>query len=585
MGKIKSTRMLAALCCLLLLALSVAAQRRVGPKPSAARAQKALARELDEFVTRNAAYGFSGTVLVAERGQVVLHKAYGYADRAKRIPNTITTVFPLASIGKQFTAAAIFKLESEGKLKTSDSISKYLHHVPQAMAAITIAQLLTHSAGISREADNHADMGATRDEFVAAVLRIPLQSRPGEKYSYSNAGYNLLAAIVEEVTGGTYETYVRNELLRPANLHRTGWRSEFDSREFARGYQDAYRTEGNEVTFPPLPGWGGIGAGALNSTVEDLYRWNEALYTDHPLTAAARNKLFAPAFDEYVNGWWPTKIKLGDEAIEVIHGDGHTPGYDAYIIRFPARRIAMAFLINNDAGWGRPLYEGLRAILFGQKYEMPPAVTVLGDRQLAKYSGKYQLPSGATLQVRFADGALLIDGLGQEAVSLLAGSEPSREVQFAAINAQTAELIEHLKKGDFDWVKSITKFETPAPLERLRHFWDTMISSKGNLKEFHVVGTTILRTGQPQTFVRFDLERGTELWYLLRREGKLSGWDINVDAPSATRFLPISPTEFASFEIATRRITRIRFRMDESGRVVALGSGVVGNQTDAKRIE
>jgi CubicO group peptidase (beta-lactamase class C family) len=564
----------AALCCLLLLTLSVAAQRGVRAKPTATRERKALARKLEEFVTRNAAYGFSGTVLVAERGQVLLHKAYGYADRAKRIPNTTATVFPLASIGKQFTAAAIFKLESEGKLNTSDSISKYLHHVPQAMAAITIAQLLTHSAGISHEADNHLDNVATRDEFVAAVLRVPLQSRPGEKYSYSNAGYSLLATIVEEVTGRTYETYVRKELLGPANLYRTGWRSEFDSREFARGYQDAYRTEGSEVTFPP--------SGVLVSTVEDLYRWNEALYTDHPLTAAARNKLFTPAFDEYVNGWYKTKTKLGDE---VILGDGHTPGYDAQIVRFPARRIAMAFLINNDAGWGRPLYEGLRDILFGQKYEMPPAVTVLGQQQLAKYSGKYQLPSSATLEVRFADGALLIDGFGQEAVSLLAGSEPSSEVKFAAANAQTVELIEHLKKGDFDWVKSITKFETPAPLERLRHFWDTMISSKGNLKKFHVVGTTLLRTGQPQTFIRFDLERGTELWYLLRREGKLSGWDINVDAPSPTPFLPISPTEFASFEIATGRITRIRFSIDEAGRVVALGSGVVGNQTEAKRIE
>lgn len=186
---------------------------------------------------------------------------------------------------------------------------------------------------------------------------MPLQSKPGESYSYSNAGYGLLAAIIEEVTGRTFESYLREELFRPAGLARTGWRSEFDSRLFARGYQEILREEHSEVTFPPVPSWRFLGAGSVVSTAEDLYRWNEALYTDRVLTAPARRKLFAPAFDDYVNGWWTTKTKQG---LEVSYSDGDLPGYQTVLARIPSRRAAVVLAVNNDAGWGRPLNRGLQ---------------------------------------------------------------------------------------------------------------------------------------------------------------------------------------------------------------------------------
>jgi CubicO group peptidase (beta-lactamase class C family) len=577
MMRLTHTRAAAAALCLILPAgwSTPARQRRAGRAGS-------VAKRLDEFVSRHAAYGFSGAVLVADRGRVLLHKGYGRADRGRGVPNTAQTVFPLGSITKQLTAAAVYKLEAKGRLKVGDPIGKYLRGVPTEMAGVTILHLLTHSAGISRDADSVADAGATRGEFVASVLRVPPASRPGERYSYSNAGYGLLAAVVEEVTGRTFESYLRGELFRPAGLSHTGWRPEFDSRLFARGYQEQFSAGSGEATFPPVASWRFLGSGSVVGTVGDLYRWNEALYGEAVLTAAAREKLFKPAFDDYVNGWWTTKTRRGEE---VSYSDGDFPGYQITLARLPARRAAVIIAVNNDAGWGRRLSLGLQDVLAGETYELPPAVVRLDAGRLSNFAGRYGLPSGATFEVRASDGALLVGAAGQEAVSALAGVAASEEARLAAANSATAELAAHLRRGDFDWLKSVTEFQSAAPLERLRGFWERMLRGKGGLKNVEIVGTTPARGGRTQTVVRFDLERGSEFWLLLWQGGKLRGWDVDTAAPGLTRFLPVSPEEFASLDVATGRVTRIRFSTGAGGRVAALSTAIAGEEKRARRIQ
>ena len=521
-------------------------------------------RQIDDILTRFSAFGFSGTVLVAEKGKLLLYKGYGLADRQRHIRNTTATIFPFASIGKGFTAAAIYKLEAEGKLNTGDPINKYLPNVPSYAARITLLHLLTHSSGISHEADN-VPGGATPDEYVANVLRLPLQSEPGARYSYSNAGYGLLDIIVERVTGVTFESYLRNNLLRPAGLFHTGWRSEFQSRLFARGYQVQYRDSKSEITFPGRF----LGNGGLVGTPAELYKWSEMLYTNRVLPPIARTKLFTPAFDEFVNGWWVTRTKQG---VEVQMTDGDFLGYSTLLARFPFRHLTIVLAINNDAGWRNLIYLALRDVLLGEKYEPPPLVRKIDEAQLDHLSGKYKLSSGATLEVRAANDSLLVTATGQEAVSALVGVDAAVNMQLIERNRVTTDVVDHIRHGDFDWLKSITEFQTPEPFQRLRNFWSTMIATKGQLKSFQIVSSPS-RGGLIQTLIRFDLELRTEYWLLLWSDGKMRGWSIDVSAPTPTVFLATSPNEFASLDVPTRKITRIQFHEKERELSIPATSG------------
>ncbi|HEX5760324.1 MAG TPA: serine hydrolase [Thermoanaerobaculia bacterium] len=550
-------------CGLALLGLCALAPPRQEGRRDLGPAVVGKGRQIDDVLRRFAAFGFSGTVLVGERGTVLLHKGYGLADRQRGIPNTTAGVFPFASITKVFTAAAIYKLEAEGKLSTADPIGKYLPYVPTAAQRITVLQLLTHSSGIPHEADNVA-RGATPGELVTAIFRVPLQSEPGARYSYSNAGYDLLTIIVEQVSGETFESYVRGNLLRPAGLLHTGWRSDFQSRLFPRGYQDMYRDETSEVTFPPLA------TGFLVGTAADLYRWSEVLYTDRVLPPTARTKLFTPAFDEHVNGWLVTKTKGG---VEVQTTDGGYPGYEATMARFPSRFLTIVLVMNSDAGWPKPVYNTLRGILLGEEYEPPPLVQAIDEVRLERLSGRYELPFGATLEARTADGSLLVDAAGQEAVSALAGADAATNLELIGRNDVATEFVEHLKRGDFDWARSITEFQAPEPFQRLRNFWHTMTTKKGALKSFRVVGSSPTRGRGIQTFIRFDLERGSEYWMLHWWEGKMRGWAIDVSAPTPPRFLPISADEFASLDVPTSRVTRMRFHREEGELAIPTASG------------
>jgi CubicO group peptidase (beta-lactamase class C family) len=516
-------------------------------------------QQIDDILTRFTAFGFSGTVLVAEKGKVLLYKGYGLADRQRHIPNTTATIFPFASIIKGFTAAAIYKLEAEGKLNTLDPINKYLTGVPSYAARITLLHLLTHSAGIPHEADN-VPTGATRGEHVANILRLPLKSEPGTLYSYSNAGYDLLAAIVERVAGVPFESYLRDNLFRPAGLFHTGWRSEFQSRLFARGYQDFYRDTDSEITFPA----------GLVGTPADLYKWSEMLYTNRVLPPTARTKLFTPPFDEFVNGWWVTKTKQG---VEVQITDGDYPGYQSFMARFPSRHLTIVMAMNNDAGWAYRVYNALRDLLLEEKYDPPPLVKRIDEVQLKRLSGKYRLSSGATLDVSVANGSLLVDATGQEAVSALVGVDATANMQLIGRNNVTTDFVEHLKQGEFDWVKSMSEFQAPEPFQRLRNFWRTMIATKGQLKGFSVIGSSPSRGQMIQTFIRFDLEHGTEYWQLLWASEKLRGWSINVSAPTPTVFLATSASEFASLDVPTGRVSRIQFHEKEGELLIPTTSG------------
>jgi CubicO group peptidase (beta-lactamase class C family) len=264
--------------------------------------------------------GYSGSVVVALKGKPVVSRGYGFSDVEGRIKNSPNTISDTGSITKQFTAAAILKLEMQGKLSTDDKITKYFQNTPADKSEITIHHLLRHSSGLSGGiGGDYEKIG--EPEFVEKVLNSPLRSPAGTRFGYSNIGYSLLALIVEKVSGQSYEQYLYENLWKPAGMEMTGYsRPKFDQKLIAVGYRGDERwgkpTEkewAGDSPYLHLKGNGGI----LSTTV-DLLKWDQALMTDKVLSPEARKKYYGPALraDEtgpsfYAYGWDVTRTDRG----------------------------------------------------------------------------------------------------------------------------------------------------------------------------------------------------------------------------------------------------------------------------------
>ena len=248
-------------------------------------ASDAVAERVDRFLMQAVDNGFAGAVLVARGDEITLSKGYGVADRDRDIAVTPATVFNIGSVTKPFTAAAIMKLVEQGRLRTSDTLGSLFENVPQDKRNITVHQLLTHTAGVSRNTGGFRYDRATRSEFLELFFRTPLAREPGGPYEYANAGYTVLAAIIETVSGQSYEAFLRENLFEPAGMSQTGYLLPAWQREnFAHSYYfDVERNGWADwgITLDRFGedgvSWFGIGKGDLQSTVLDLYAWHLAL--------------------------------------------------------------------------------------------------------------------------------------------------------------------------------------------------------------------------------------------------------------------------------------------------------------------
>src|SRR5262245_1884520 len=254
-------------CPFIVVAAMLAAQEPPKSTPAlpAARTDAALREELDQLMTRLETYGFSGSLLVARNGKVLLEKGYGWADREHGVPFTAETVFDIGSITKQLTGAAILALEMEGKLKVTDPISKYFPDVPADKAGITLHHLLTHSAGLEDVFGGDFEE-MPRDRLVKTALASKLLWPPGTRYRYSNAGFSLLAAVVEIVSGQPYETFLQERLFKPAGLTKTGYRApKWPSASLAHGYspEGDWGTPLDHAWAPDGPWWNLRGNGGI----------------------------------------------------------------------------------------------------------------------------------------------------------------------------------------------------------------------------------------------------------------------------------------------------------------------------------
>lgn len=323
------------------------------------RSKENLRDRLDSVLTHLDKRGYSGAVLVAQDGRIILHKGYGLADRARGIRNTSETLFNIASITKVFTAAAILKLEMQGKLKTSDLISKYLGAFPEEKSGARIHHLLTHTSGLVIK-------GAlldysSRQAFVKSVKETPVAAKPGKQYQYLNAGYSLLAAIVEDASGLPFEIYLQKYLFTPAGMTSTGfaWDPRFDNDPVAIGYEG--ETLASLKPAPRVPNnWENRGPSGLITTVGDLYKWIQALSTNLILSAKATKKMFTAYVGDEGYGWHVRKTKRGTT---LVHRGGGLPEAESELRWYIEERTVVAVTINNHIGFRKPIVEAFERIM------------------------------------------------------------------------------------------------------------------------------------------------------------------------------------------------------------------------------
>jgi CubicO group peptidase (beta-lactamase class C family) len=342
---------------------------------------------------------FSGAVLVVQKGKLLYEKAFGEADREWNVPNTTSTKFKIGSNTKQFTAACVLKLAEDGKLGLDDKLSKYFPDYPKG-DSVTIHHLLSHTSGIANYTDldefwdKPAFLRLEHDTLIAFFKNKPFDFSPGAKCSYSNSGYYLLGRIIEKASGEDYADYLEKNIITAAKLLNTKIDNPNTILPFrARGYYQRKNTFYNAGYIAIENIWS---AGALYSTIGDLYLWTKALHENKIINSASVKKMTTP------HGITTGKEKFGYGLIidsianhPRIWHDGSIPGFTSCISFYPQDDVYIIALSNNSFSTG-DIVKGLSHLVFGLPIELPyiHKEIKLAENLLDKFVGKYE---GATL--------------------------------------------------------------------------------------------------------------------------------------------------------------------------------------------
>ena len=339
-----------------------------------------LAKKVDAYLTQGEANGFSGAVLIAKKGEIIINKGYGFANRAEQIANMPNTVFSTGSVTKQFTATAILKLVELNKLKLIDPIHTFFEDLPEDKKDITIHQLLTHSAGfVDVIGDGDFDYMPTQ-EFFKTLFDTELLYNPGERHRYSNASYSILARIIELTSGKSYESFLQEYLFEPSNMKQTGyllpeWKNSIKAHGYARGVKDV-GTMIQRFQDADKISWVLKGNGGIQSTQEDMFKWYKALKNNTVLSEASTKLLTTPYIQEqqgsdesfYAYGW---AIFNSDRNTKIITHNGSNGIFFHEFMWLPEEDVVIiystnAYSRNVEVTWR------LEKMIFDETYEPTP---------------------------------------------------------------------------------------------------------------------------------------------------------------------------------------------------------------------
>jgi CubicO group peptidase (beta-lactamase class C family) len=408
--------------------------------------------------------GFNGAVLVSVKGEPVISKGYGYSNLERQIKSSPKTVYDIGSITKQFTATAILKLEADRLVSTEDKITAYFQKVPQDKAGITIHDLLRHQSGLIANVGKDYEK-IDKTEFLNKVFAAPLEFGPGTAFSYSNVGYSLLAMIIEQVSGKTYETYLYENLWHPAHMEMTGYtRPAFDTSLIAVGYSYDLAPWGKPTDKEwdgNAPYWHLLGNGGVLSTTEDMYKWHKALMGNTILSESTSAKLYKPVLREgenedaiYAYGW---DVSVTERKTRQVWHNGSNRIFYADFLRYIDEDVALILFTNQShPNFNNGNFE-ISKILFNPGYqpEIPIAdnpvnrsftqkiITLIADSGLAKATVNFNQRSKSEQLLEFL--------MRNEGFDRLDAGQPGVALDIFKLNAlaypQSARALQGLAEG------------------------------------------------------------------------------------------------------------------------------------------
>jgi CubicO group peptidase (beta-lactamase class C family) len=396
---------------------------------TSARAQDgaAFSAKLDEHLKEAARQGFSGAALISRDGKIIFARGYGLANRELDVPNTAQTKFRLGSITKQFTAVAILLLAERGKLGVQDSVCKFVENCPPAWSPVTIHHLLSHTGGVPSftGAPDYLPKMMMPETVASMIGRFkdkPLEFAPGEKYNYSNSGYFLLGYVIEKAGGEPYDVFLQKNIFDPLKLTNTGYdRHATILKNRATGYSRG--PGGAPVNSAFIDMSQPYAAGSLYSTVEDLFAWNEALFSGKLLSPKSFEQMITPVKNNYGYG-------IGTSTMfnrKVISHGGGINGFNTTLMRFPEEKLTVTVLRNVDFGDPNPgrIAQGMVAIVLGEKIEQARerAVAKIDLKVYDAYVGEYELVPNFTLTVTREGDRLMVQATGQNSFEIFPESE------------------------------------------------------------------------------------------------------------------------------------------------------------------
>lgn len=314
---------------------------------------------IDRYLTElSAERNFSGGLLIVHRGKKIFSKAYGWADKAKSLRFTPTTLASLGSMSKSFTATAIMKLVEEGRLSLDDNLGKFFPGIPNDKAGITIHQLLTHSSGLAEFLEGNPNDYAKIDkrEFIERVYKEGLIFKPGTKGRYSNTGMSLLAVIVEEITKTDFGSYLE-KMLQPGGIKHVGFHYPLKKTgAIAHGYQGGIDWGTHQTHYDQAGGgpyWILKGNGGLEASMDDIFQWILSFTNNSILKKQTLDQMFTPYLGEeesdhrysFGYGFVLSKTRTGAKAVETSGSNGV---YFARLTFLPEENLGF-FMITNES--------------------------------------------------------------------------------------------------------------------------------------------------------------------------------------------------------------------------------------------
>ncbi|HEX8641255.1 MAG TPA: serine hydrolase domain-containing protein [Allosphingosinicella sp.] len=415
--------------CLLALGAMSAGPALAASPPSPAALEALVDEYLSPVLRTN---NFSGVVAVARGDEIQFQKGYGYASQELRVPHRPETLFHIASISKPFTAAAILRLAERGALDLHAPLSGVLPGYPNG-DVLTIHHLLTHTSGIPNinafpEYDQIQYRPHTPEQLVAYFRDRPLEFTPGERYSYSNSNYNLLAHIIERVSGSTYGDFIRREIAVPFGLRSTGHPT--DPGQIVPGLATGYAPRDMiDLELARYLDWSvKTGNGSLYSSAADILRFSRALHTGRLLGPSSLAASFTQHSPNVGYGWFITRANNRD----IHHINGRSPGWAGQYDYYIDEGVSVIVLSNSASSVTTPIARAVGAMFFGEPHEPFPNLTAtLPSETVPPLLGSYRFGTdyyvpGAVVNAIERGGALYLETQGVAPPSALIPAGPNR---------------------------------------------------------------------------------------------------------------------------------------------------------------